>query len=227
MIKYCKNKIFLTYWFFFQFVFHIIFLILHFQYDKFKSKLFLFDFNFYILMFGLIYNFIMIFDSIILYKMEEANFNDEISSIFLSVLSEFCFSFYFSISISHSFCNVIFYILVMKEKIFDYKIKYIIYLIYIYIIYPSFLLLDMIFRKRYLLKINNNENIYVILVLSIIHFVLNIIYFNSIKIIYHFIETIIVFILGILLYIFYDYFTFLRDENSDDFVYNFYRNKLY
>ena len=47
------------------------------------------------------------------------------------------------------------------------------------------------------------------------------------KIIYHFIETIIVFILGILLYIFYDYFTFLRDENSDDFVYNFYRNKLY
>ena len=178
-------------------------------------------------MFGLIYNFIMIFDSIILYKMEEANFNDEISSIFLSVLSEFCFSFYLSISISHSFCNVIFYILVMKEKIFDYKIKYIIYLIYIYIIYPSFLLLDMIFRKRYLLKINNNENIYVILVLSIIHFVLNIIYFNSIKIIYHFIETIIVCILGILLYIFYDYFTFLRDENSDDFVYNFYRNKLY
>ena len=227
MIKYCKNKIFLTYWFLFQFIFHIIFFILQIQYDKFKSKVLLFDFNFFILMFGLAYNFLMIFDSIILYKMNEANYNDEISSLFLSILSEFLFSFYFSITISHSFCNTILYIFIIKEKIFGYKLKYIIYIIYIYIIYPLFLFLDLIFRKRFLLKVNNNENIIVILVFSIIHFIVNIIYFNSVKIIYHIIENIIVFILGILLYIFYDYFTFLRDEDSDEFVYNFYRNKIY
>ena len=227
MIKYCKDKKFLAYWFLIQFVLHIIFFILNIQYDKFKSKVLFIDFNFFILCFGLAYNFVMIFDSIILYKMNEANYKDEIGSLFLSILSEFLFSFYFSISISHSFCNTILYIFFVKEKIFDYKFKYIIFIIYIHIIYPLFLFLDLIFRKRFLLKVNNNENIIVILVLSIIHFIVNIIYFRSVKVIYHFIETIFVFIFGILLYIFYDYFTFLREEDSDDFVYNFYRNKLY
>ena len=103
----------------------------------------------------------------------------------------------------------------------------IIYIIYIYIIYPLFLFLDLIFRKRFLLKVNNNKNFIALFVISFIHFIVNIIYFRSVKVIYHFIETIFVFIFGILLYIFYDYFTFLREEDSDDFVYNFYRNKLY
>ena len=90
-----------------------------------------------------------------------------------------------------------------------------------------FVFLDLIFRKRFLLKVNDNKNFIIIFLFIILHFTLNYFYFDSVKIIYHIIENILVLILGILLYIFYDYFTFLREEDSDELVYNFYRNKLY
>ena len=110
MIKYCKNKKCLINFFLFQFVFHVSFFILQIQYDKFKSKLFLIDFNFYILLFGFVYNFIMIFDSIIIFKMKEANYKEEISSLFFSIFSDYFFSIYFSVIISHSIGNILLHI---------------------------------------------------------------------------------------------------------------------